>query len=118
MKDLHAYNDLQLNKLEKKEEIPEFRAGDTVAVHVRVHEGTRSRVQIFEGYVVGRRNRGIHSSFKVRKTASGVAVEKTFPLHSPLVEAINVKRRGKVRQAKLYYLRALSGRAARIKERR
>ncbi|HAD09549.1 MAG TPA: 50S ribosomal protein L19 [Porticoccaceae bacterium] len=97
-------------------EIPDFRPGDTVVVQVKVKEGERERLQAFEGVVLGRRNRGLNSAFTVRKISSGIGVERTFQTYSPLVDSISVKRRGDVRQAKLYYLRELSGRAARIKE--
>jgi len=100
-----------------KSNLPEFRPGDTVVVQVRVSEGGRDRVQAFEGVVIGRRNRGLNSSFTVRKVSHGIGVERTFPLHSPQIDGIEVKRRGVVRQSKLYYLRDLSGRAARIRER-
>jgi large subunit ribosomal protein L19 len=96
--------------------VPEFAPGDTVVVSVRVVEGTRKRSQAFEGVVIARRNRGLNSSFIVRKISSGEGVERTFQLYSPLIEAIVVKRRGDVRRAKLYYLRARSGKSARIKE--
>ena len=96
--------------------IPEFGPGDTVVVQVKVKEGTRERLQAYEGVVIAKRNRGLNSSFIVRKISSGEGVERTFQTYSPLVESITVKRRGDVRQAKLYYLRELSGRAARIKE--
>jgi large subunit ribosomal protein L19 len=96
--------------------IPEFAPGDTVAVAVNVVEGTRKRVQVYEGVVIARRNRGLNSSFIVRKISSGEGVERTFQLYSPLIASIEVKRRGDVRRAKLYYLRELSGRKARIKE--
>jgi large subunit ribosomal protein L19 len=99
-----------------KADLPEFRPGDTVVVQVRVKEGTRERLQAFEGVVIGKRNRGLNSAFTVRKISHGVGVERTFQSHSPLIAAVEVKRRGDVRQAKLYYLRSLSGRAARIKE--
>lgn len=99
-----------------KAEVPGFGAGDTVVVQVKVREGNRERLQAFEGVVIGRRNRGVNSSFTVRKISHGVGVERTFQLHSPLIAEIQVKRRGDVRQAKLYYLRERSGRAARIKE--
>ena len=94
----------------------EFAPGDTVIVQVRVREGTRERLQAFEGVVIGKRNRGLNSAFTVRKISHGVGVERTFQSHSPLIESISVKRRGDVRQAKLYYLRERSGRSARIKE--
>lgn len=96
--------------------IPDFAAGDTVSVSVNVVEGTRKRVQIYEGVVIARRNRGLNSAFIVRKISSGEGVERTFQLYSPLIAAIEVKRRGDVRRAKLYYLRGLSGKKARIKE--
>ena len=97
---------------------PEFRAGDTVSVDVKVVEGERERIQVFEGVVIRRQNGGIHETFTVRKISYGVGVERTFPLHSPRVDTINVIRKGKVRRSKLYYLRDLRGKAARIKERR
>lgn len=97
-------------------EVPEFGPGDTVVVSVNVVEGTRSRVQAFEGVVIGRRNRGLNSAFTVRKISSGEGVERTFQLYSPLIAGIEVKRRGDVRRAKLYYLRERSGKSARIKE--
>jgi large subunit ribosomal protein L19 len=96
--------------------IPEFSPGDTVIVSVNVIEGTRKRVQAYEGVVVARRNRGLNSSFIVRKISNGEGVERTFPLYSPLIAKIEVKRRGDVRRAKLYYLRDRSGKSARIKE--
>ncbi len=99
-----------------KSEIPEFAPGDTVVVQVKVREGNRERLQAYEGVVIGRRNRGLNSSFTVRKISHGVGVERSFQLHSPLIAAISVKRRGDVRKAKLYYLRERSGRSARIKE--
>ena len=99
-----------------KTEVPEFGAGDTVTVQVKVKEGTRERLQAFQGVVIARRNRGLNSAFTVRKISHGVGVERTFQTYSPMVQSIAVKRRGDVRQAKLYYLRELSGRAARIKE--
>ena len=97
--------------------IPDFRAGDTVVVNVNVVEGSRKRVQAFEGVVIARRNRGLNSSFIVRKISSGEGVERTFALYSPMIASIEVKRHGDVRRAKLYYLRSRSGKAARIKER-
>jgi large subunit ribosomal protein L19 len=97
-------------------EIPEFAPGDTVIVSVRVIEGTRSRLQAYEGVVIARRNRGLNSSFIVRKISSGEGVERTFQMYSPSIEKIEVKRRGDVRRAKLYYLRDRSGKSARIKE--
>ena len=106
----------ELNAEQMGKEINEFGPGDTVVVQVRVKEGTRERLQAFEGICIGKRNRGLNSAFTVRKVSHGVGVERTFQTYSPLVESIEVKRRGDVRQAKLYYLRELSGRAARIKE--
>jgi large subunit ribosomal protein L19 len=96
--------------------IPEFSPGDTVVVQVKVKEGTRERLQAYEGVVIAKRNRGLNSSFIVRKISSGEGVERTFQTYSPLVAAIEVKRRGDVRRAKLYYLRERSGKSARIKE--
>ena len=97
-------------------EIPAFAPGDTVVVSVRVTEGTRTRLQAYEGVVIARRNRGLNSAFIVRKISNGEGVERTFQLYSPAVDKIEVKRRGDVRRAKLYYLRGLTGKAARIKE--
>lgn len=97
-------------------EIPAFGPGDTVVVQVKVKEGERERLQAFEGVVIGKRNRGLNSAFTVRKISSGVGVERTFQTYSPLVDSVSVKRRGDVRQAKLYYLRERSGKSARIKE--
>ncbi|MCE0732988.1 50S ribosomal protein L19 [Halomonas sp. G15] len=97
-------------------EIPAFAPGDTVVVQVKVKEGNRERLQAFEGVVIGKRNRGLNSAFTVRKISHGVGVERTFQTYSPLVDSISVKRRGDVRQAKLYYLRERSGKSARIKE--
>ncbi|MBI2345477.1 MAG: 50S ribosomal protein L19 [Deltaproteobacteria bacterium] len=95
---------------------PPFRAGDTVRVHTKIQEGDKERIQIFEGVVIGRRGAAINASFTVRKVSYGIGVERIFPLHSPWVDRIEVKQRGKVRRAKLYYLRALAGRAARVAE--
>lgn len=97
-------------------DVPEFGPGDTVVVQVRVKEGNRERLQAFEGVVIGKRNRGLNSAFTVRKISHGVGVERTFQTYSPLISDVKVKRRGDVRQAKLYYLRELSGKAARIRE--
>ena len=105
----------EIEKAQEKE-IPEFNPGDTVSVSVRVKEGERERLQAFDGVVIGKRNKGINSSFIVRKISHGVGVERTFQTHSPLIASIDVKRRGDVRKAKLYYLRERSGRSARIKE--
>jgi len=99
-----------------KENLPEFSQGDTVLVQVIVKEGARERTQPFEGVVIGRKNRGLNSSFTVRKISSGIGVERTFQLHSPLIKTVELKRKGKVRQSKLYYLRERSGRSARIQE--
>ena len=99
-----------------RKDIPAFRPGDTLKVHVKVIEGSRERIQVFEGVVIKRRGGGISETFTVRKVSYGVGVERTFPLHSPRIEKIEVVRRGKVRRAKLYYLRNLRGKAARIQE--
>ena len=106
--------ELEAEQMEKT--VPDFGPGDTVVVQVRVKEGSRERLQAFEGVVLGKRNRGVNSGFTVRKISHGVGVERTFQTYSKLIDSITVKRRGDVRQAKLYYLRELSGRAARIKE--
>lgn len=107
-----------ITKDQLRNDIPEFRAGDTVRLHVRIVEGSRERIQLFEGVVIKRRGGGISETFTVRKISYGVGVERTFPVHTPKIEKIDVVRRGKVRRAKLYYLRSLRGKAARIKERR
>lgn len=99
-------------------DIPEFRAGDSVRVYARIVEGSRERVQMFEGVVIKRKGTGIQATYTVRKISNGVGVERTFPLHSPRVDKIEVTRHGRVRRAKLYYLRALHGKAARIREAR
>jgi large subunit ribosomal protein L19 len=106
----------ELEKEQLKTDIPDFSPGDTVEVQVRVREGNRERLQAFEGVVIARKNRGLNSSFTVRKVSYGEGVERVFQSHSPLVAGIKVKRRGAVRRAKLYYLRERSGRSARIKE--
>jgi large subunit ribosomal protein L19 len=109
-----------MNAIEKpqmKSEIPTFRVGDTVRVHAKVVEGDKERIQIFEGIVIGRQGSGVREFIRVRKLSYGVGVERLFPLHSPMVEKIELAREGKVRRAKLYYLRELRGRASRIKER-
>lgn len=100
-----------------KSDVPEFRPGDTVKVHVKIREGNRERVQIFEGLVIKRRGGGVSETFTVRKISYGVGVERTFPIHTPNVAQIEVVRKGKVRRAKLNYIRTLSAKAARIKER-
>ena len=101
-----------------RDDIPDFRPGDTVKVHVRVIEGNRSRIQVFQGVVIRRQGGGIRETFTVRKVSFGVGVERTFPVHTPVVEKIEVVTRGDVRRAKLYYLRNLRGKAAKIKEKR
>lgn len=106
----------ELEAEQLKKETPEFSPGDTVVVQVKVKEGDRERIQAFEGVVIAKRNRGFNSAFTVRKISHGVGVERTFQSHSPLIDSVAVVRRGDVRQAKLYYLRELSGKAARIKE--
>ncbi|MFC6315958.1 50S ribosomal protein L19 [Lapidilactobacillus achengensis] len=106
----------EITKSQLRSDIPDFRAGDTLRVHAKIVEGTRERVQLFEGVVIKRRGTGISSTYTVRKISNGVGVERTFPLHTPRVEKIEVVRHGAVRRAKLYYLRALRGKAARIKE--
>ncbi len=108
-----------INQIETEQmakEVPAFAPGDTVVVQVRVTEGTRERLQAFEGVVIGKRNRGMNSSFTVRKISYGVGVERTFQTFSKLIDSVTVKRRGEVRKAKLYHLRELSGKAARIRE--
>ena len=105
-----------VEKSQLKDNIPVFKQGDTVLVEIVVREGERERTQPFEGIVIGIKNRGLNSAFTVRKISSGVGVERTFQTHSPLIKSIKIKRKGKVRQSKLYYLRDRSGRSARIKE--
>ena len=102
----------------QKTDAPAFRAGDTVKVHVKIKEGTRERIQFFEGLVIKRQGGGIAETFTVRKVSYGVGIERTFPIHSPLVEKVDVLRRGKVRRARLFYIRGLSAKQSRIKERR
>lgn len=101
----------------EKTDLPEFGPGDTVRVHIQIREGNRQRIQIFEGYVLKKQNGGISETFTVRKISSGIGVEKTFPLHSPTIDKIEVVRRGAVRRAKLNYMRGRTGKAARIKSR-
>ncbi|RJL21762.1 50S ribosomal protein L19 [Bailinhaonella thermotolerans] len=111
----------QIQELEKssmRTDVPDFRPGDTLKVHVRVVEGNRSRVQVFQGFVLRRQGGGIRETFTVRKVSYGVGVERTFPVHSPVIEKIEVVTRGDVRRAKLYYMRELRGKAARIREKR
>ena len=110
--------DLVQKKYFKSEPIPDFRPGDTIRVHVKIKEGARERIQDFEGIVIARQHGGLDETFTVRKISNGVGVERIFPLHCPSIDKIEVQRSGKVRRAKLYYLRKLSGKAARIKERR
>ena len=107
-----------LDSASLRDDVPDFRPGDTIKVHVRVVEGTRSRVQIFQGVVIRRHGGGVRETFTVRKVSFGVGVERTFPLHSPIYERIELVSRGDVRRAKLYYLRDLRGKAAKIKQRR
>src|SRR3982751_4450385 len=108
----------ELDNASKRDDIPDFRAGDTVKVHVKVIEGNRSRVQVFQGVVIRRQGGGLHETFTVRKVSFGVGVERTFPLHTPIIDRVEVVTRGDVRRAKLYYLRNLRGKAAKIKEKR
>ena len=107
-----------LDALSLKADIPDFRAGDTVKVHVKVVEGNKTRVQVFQGVVIGRQGDGVRETFTVRKVSYGVGVERTFPVHTPIVDKIELVSRGDVRRAKLYYLRDLRGKAAKIRERR
>lgn len=111
---LNLVNEITNNQL--RDDIPEFRPGCTVKVDVRIKEGDKSRIQVFEGLVISKKGRGIGETFTVRKMSNGVGVERTFPVHSPIIEKITVLRVGKVRRAKLFYLRGLSGKASRIKE--
>lgn len=108
----------QLDKKTLRDDIPVFRAGDTVAVHVNIIEGKTQRVQVFEGFVVARQGDGVRETFTVRKTSFGVGIERQFPVHSPVIDKIEVKKRGVVRRAKLYYMRDRHGKAARIREKR
>ena len=108
----------KITESQLRNDIPDFRAGDTVRVHALIVEGSRERIQIFEGVVIKRRGEGISETYTVRKISNGIGVERTFPLHTPRVDKIEVTRHGRVRRAKLYYLRALHGKAARIPERR
>lgn len=106
----------EVEKEQLREGIPAFAPGDTVRVHVKVREGEKERVQVFEGVVIGRRGGGVRESFTVRKVSYGIGVERVFPVHSPSIDKIQVVRHGKVRRAKLYYLRSLRGKAARLEE--
>jgi len=113
---MHPFIETQKEYL--RDDVPEFRPGDTVRVNVRVREGEKERIQAFEGVCIARKNGGISETFTVRKISGGIGVERIFPLHSPMIATIDVVRRGRVRRAKLYYLRNLRGKAARIQERR
>jgi large subunit ribosomal protein L19 len=113
---MHILDNLDSASL--RSDVPAFRAGDTLKVHVKVIEGTRARVQVFQGVVIRRSGGGVRESFTVRKVSFGVGVERTFPVHSPVVDKIEIVTRGDVRRAKLYYLRSLRGKAAKIKEKR
>lgn len=113
---MHKLQEVESSYL--RADIPEFRAGDTVKVHVKVSEGGKERIQIFQGVVIARRGHGTGESFTVRKISGSVGVERVLPIHSPIIDKIEVVRRGRVRRAKLYYLRNLRGKAARIEERR
>jgi large subunit ribosomal protein L19 len=113
---MHTLDDLDAASL--RSDVPEFRPGDTVKVHVRVVEGNRERIQVFQGVVIRRQGGGVRETFTVRKVSFGVGVERTFPVHSPIVDHIEVVTRGDVRRAKLYYLRELRGKKAKIKEKR
>ena len=113
---MHILQDLDSKSL--KTDLPDFRAGDTVKVHVNIIEGSRSRIQIFQGVVIGRQGRGVGETFTVRKISFQVGVERTFPVHSPTIDKIELVSRGDVRRAKLYYLRDRTGKAARIREKR
>jgi len=106
----------QIEEEQLRSDIPEFSPGDTVVVQVKVREGTRERLQAFEGVVIAKKNRGLNSAFTVRKISHGEGVERVFQTHSSMIDSVSVKRSGKVRKAKLYYLRGLTGKAARIKE--
>ena len=113
---MNKVNNLVADQL--KTDLPDFKPGDTVAVDVKVIEGQKERIQVFEGNVIARTGKGINATFTVRKISNGVGVERIFPLHAPTVDSVKVLRRGKVRRAKLYYLRKLRGKKARIKEKR
>ena len=113
---MHTFDDINAASL--RSDVPEFRAGDTLKVHVKVIEGTRSRVQVFQGVVIRRHGGGIGETFTVRKISFGVGVERTFPVHTPVIDKIELVTRGDVRRAKLYYLRGLRGKAAKIREKR
>ncbi|MDP6625995.1 MAG: 50S ribosomal protein L19 [Nitrospinota bacterium] len=112
---MNAIEKIESEQLKKKK-IPQFKAGDTVRVHLKIKEGEKERIQVFEGVVIAKKHGGVRETFLLRKVSFGVGVERVFPLHSPRIKKIDVIRKGKVRQAKLYYLRKLKGKAARIKE--
>ena len=107
-----------VERAQLRDDLPDFRPGDTVKVHVRVVEGSRERIQVFQGFVLGRHGDGLRETFTVRKVSFGVGVERTFPVHSPIIEKIELVSKGDVRRAKLYYMRDLRGKAAKIKEKR
>jgi large subunit ribosomal protein L19 len=113
---MHILDSLDAASL--RNDVPQFRAGDTLKVHVNIIEGKNTRVQVFQGFVLGRQGDGVRETFTVRKVSFGVGVERTFPVHSPIIEKIEVVTKGDVRRAKLYYMRALRGKAAKIKEKR
>ncbi|MDQ0768779.1 large subunit ribosomal protein L19 [Pseudarthrobacter defluvii] len=113
---MHILDSVDASSL--RNDVPEFRAGDTLKVHVNIIEGKNTRVQVFQGFVLGRQGDGVRETFTVRKVSFGVGVERTFPVHSPIIEKIEVVTKGDVRRAKLYYMRALRGKAAKIKEKR
>lgn len=115
---IKKFEQAEMARLTEAKEIPDFRPGDTLRVHCRITEGARTRIQIFEGVCLGRQGTGYNETFIVRKISSGEGVERGFPLYSPLVEKLEVVRKGKVRRAKIYYLRERSGKSARIKERK
>src|SRR5580698_7434399 len=108
----------ELEQAQLRDDVPDFRPGDTLRVHVRVKEGNRSRIQVYQGIVIRRQGGGVRETFTVRKISYGVGVERTFPVHTPAIDKIEIVTRGRVRRAKLYYLRSLRGKAARIRERR
>ena len=108
----------ELDRASLRDDVPSFRPGDSVKVHVKVVEGNRSRIQVFAGVVISRAGDGLREAFTVRKVSFGVGVERTFPVHSPIIDKVEIDRRGDVRRAKLYYLRGLRGKAAKIKEKR
>ena len=115
---MDRFKDIETGMMKKPEEVHEFASGDTVQVRTWVREGNKERIQSFEGVVIKRRAGGLNETFTVRKVSNGVGVERIFPLHSPIIESIKLLRRGRVRRAKLYYLRKLTGKAAKIRERK